>query len=335
MAYAVGTDIHSSSSPTDWTALYNAGCKYIFIKAGENAWADKAFSTNWQKAKDAGMLRGAYHFFHWEVKTVKEQAQAFINAVGTDQGELPPVCDFEPVPDFSKTPRVMFPLQKPQTMTDRLKQWLQIVEDKFGRKPIIYTSASFMNSTGINKNMAPWLTDYPVWLAQYPWAPGTKADYRDPNAGPTPGPGMPTLPGNFKDWSWSFWQWSAHARMDGFPQNQDVDLNYFNGSYEDLLAWSKAEKPNPTPDPNPDPNPDPKPDPNPDPKPDPLPDDSYILYTVKQGDTLGGIAQACITQYGLKKNLYKFVDEIFAANSDKMTSKNYVQPGWVLKIPKS
>ena len=333
MAYVVGTDIHSLSRPKDWTALHNAGCRFIFIKASDNNWADRSFSDNWKESKDAGLLRGAYHFFHWETNTSRatssQQAEIFIKTIGTDKGELPPVCDLETVFDFTRKPPLAFRLPPVKTLVERLKGWLDSVEKDFGRKPIIYTSASFVNSTGINNNNAPWIVEYPLWLAQYPYAPGTKGNYRDPNADLTASKGMPAQPTKFPSWSWSFWQWSAHGRMGGFPDNQDVDFDYFNGSYEDLLKWANAKEPTPIhPKPDPDPD-DPKPDPDPD------PDDSYYLYTVQPKDTLGDIAKFCINKYGIKKNMWTLVDEIVKANPDKIKTKSNIQEGWELKIPKS
>jgi GH25 family lysozyme M1 (1,4-beta-N-acetylmuramidase) len=337
MAYVIGTDIHSLSRPSDWTALYNAGCKFIFIKASENNFADKYFSDTWQKAKDAGLLRGAYHFFHPEVNS-SPQIDIFTKTVGTDKGELPPVCDLETVYDFSRRPLVAIPLPNANTLLGRLKDWLDKVEQAFGCKPIIYTRAEFVKSNGIS---ASWLNNYPLWLAQYPWAPGTHADYKDPNANLT---SMPTQPNGFQ--SWSFWQWSGHGRMGGFPSNQDVDFDYFNGSYEELSKWANDHGPTPKPNPDPnkkqDPNPDPnkKQDPDPDPNkkqdPDPIIDATYILYTVRQGDDLGKIAQNCITIYQIKKSIWTLVDDIVKANPDKIKTKQTpIIPNWELKIPKS
>ncbi len=329
MTYVLGTDIHSRSRPSDWTALYNAGCKFIFIKASERDFPDPFFSDTWQKAKDVGLLRGAYHFFHPEVNS-SPQIDIFTKTVGADKGELPPVCDLETVYDFTRKPPVVIPLPPANTALARLQDWLSKVEQAFGCKPIIYTRAEFVKSNGIS---ASWLNDYPLWLAQYPWAPGTHVDYKDPNANLT---SVPTQPKGFQ--AWSFWQWSGHGRMGGFPANQDVDFDYFNGSYDDLLKWANEHGPTPKPNPNPNPNPDPgpNPNPNPNPKPNPVPDDSYIKYIVKQGDDLGKIASFCQHNYGIQTNLWALVDKIVKANPDKIPTKQTpILPGWELKIPKS
>ncbi len=112
------------------------------------------------------MLRGAYHFFHPESNNPAQQANTFIQAVGADKGELPPVLDIEQVYVDGN------PISLPSgsALLALIKQWLDLVESAFGRKPMIYSSASFLNQQGVN---ASWLINYPLWVAQYPYMPGT------------------------------------------------------------------------------------------------------------------------------------------------------------------
>ena len=116
------------------------------------------------------MLRGAYHFFHPESNNPAQQTNTFIQAVGADKGELPPVLDIEQV--YVDGNPISLPTG--DAMLALMKQWLDPVESAFGRKPMIYASAFFLNQQGIN---ASWLNNYPLWVAQYPYAPGTNNEY--------------------------------------------------------------------------------------------------------------------------------------------------------------
>jgi len=51
---------------------------------------DAFFQRNWKKSKNAGLVRGAYHFF-LATKSGKAQAENFINSVELSPGDLPPV----------------------------------------------------------------------------------------------------------------------------------------------------------------------------------------------------------------------------------------------------
>src|SRR4029077_6599664 len=68
---------------------------FVFIKATEGIGnTDPQFKRNWKRSKDAGMVRGAYHFF-LATKDGRMQAENFIKAVDLKTGDLPPVLDIE------------------------------------------------------------------------------------------------------------------------------------------------------------------------------------------------------------------------------------------------
>ena len=95
-----GIDVSKYQQTISWDAVKemkvkNIALGFVFIKATEGiANTDPQFRRNWKKSKQAGMIRGAYHFF-LATKDGKEQAQNFINAVDLEKGDLPPVVDVE------------------------------------------------------------------------------------------------------------------------------------------------------------------------------------------------------------------------------------------------
>jgi GH25 family lysozyme M1 (1,4-beta-N-acetylmuramidase) len=246
MDYVLGVDVHSVNNPGDrstdpnviranWKAVYDAGVRFAFIKASENVYEDKiysqekrmyinVFADRWSYAKEAGLLRGPYHFLHPELNNMADQANAFIQVVGADKGELPPVLDLE-------TDSRNWPMGK--LLMNRIKEWLDRVEAAFGRKPIIYTRTNILQAHAILN--APWGMDYPLWLAQYLWMPGTQEEYHDPRNPPQWSGTFPTQPAGYQPWK--IWQFSAHGKVNGFG-NEDVDLDLFKGSYDELLAWA-------------------------------------------------------------------------------------------------
>ena len=66
-SYAVhGTDVSKYQTSIAWSDAKAAGISFAFIKATEGGdRVDDNFAENWQRAKAAGVPRGAYHFFYF------------------------------------------------------------------------------------------------------------------------------------------------------------------------------------------------------------------------------------------------------------------------------
>jgi GH25 family lysozyme M1 (1,4-beta-N-acetylmuramidase) len=209
MATVPGIDVSYWNAGIDWPKVRAAGHRFSFAKATEgDFYADPTFDDNWRGAKSAGLLRGAYHFFRCNVDP-KKQANKFIDYVKSmnDNGELPAVLDLETNDGQAKG-----------KIIPRVKTWLDLVEAAFGRKPMIYSRANFLQDYFSEAGGGPpsWAKDYPLWLAQYPnvYVEGSQ----------------PTLP---RGWfQWTFWQYSQTGRVNGI--NARVDLSVFNGSLDEL-----------------------------------------------------------------------------------------------------
>lgn len=335
MDYVLGIDVYSLNSPDDstnagdtlkidpvtkknvvdpnkaaanWKAVYDAGVRFAYIKATEFR-ADAGYAARMQYAKDAGLLRGAYILPHFELDNIADQVKLFVQTVGADQGELPPMLDLE-------SPGGNWP--RGRSLLTKIKICLDQLAQAFGRKPIIYTSQSIVRDYQIT-NPA-WGQDYDLWVASYPYADlANKLQYTDPANPPSWSATYPPQPDGYKPWI--VWQWTEKGRLPGMG-HENVDINSFKGTYADFLKWANAKAPTPQPQPGPAPQP----------KPQPVPG-TYITYTVTGADTLSSIAIYCIKQYGIKKNTYELVDAIVAANADTITNRNIIKAGWVLKIP--
>jgi GH25 family lysozyme M1 (1,4-beta-N-acetylmuramidase)/LysM repeat protein len=222
MATVPGIDVSHWDAGIDWPKVRATGQRFVFAKATEGInYKDDTFKDNWTGAKAAGLLRGAYHFFRCNVDA-KKQADYFIDFVkaAKDDGELPPVLDLETNDGMTKEKIVV-----------AAKVWLDRVEAAFGKKPIIYSGQYFLQDYLVQPGGGPppWAKDYPLWLAQYPnqYVEGAK----------------PFLP---RGWfNWSIWQYSDKGRINGI--NAAVDMNFFNGTLEELYKFAGAAIPDQTP----------------------------------------------------------------------------------------
>jgi lysozyme len=202
-----GIDVSHYQQTIDWEQVYRVGVSFAFIKATEGSSVfDKLFHQNWRNAKKAGILRGAYHFFLPQLDAVS-QADYFLEKLGSDRGELPPVLDVELLTSSS-----------PAQIISGARKWLETVKSSLGCKPILYTGSAFWRNT--LKNSAAF-SEYPLWIAHY-----------------TSGPN-PLLPAAWSNWT--FWQFSQQGKVAGIPGN--VDLDVFNGSAVDLENFCVSRKP--------------------------------------------------------------------------------------------
>ena len=191
-----GVDVSHYSGSINWTDVAKQGISFAFIKATEGIdWIDPTFKTNWEGAKQAGLIRGAYHFFVMD-DDPQTQADWFVNSIGPlNSYELPPVVDVEQSTTMS-----------PEAFATKLKTFLAAVESKTGLKPMIYTDPNWWNKHGTDDFGA-----YPLWIADY-------------------NVGEPTIPTGWN--TWTFWQFKGDQSVTGI--GADVDLNLFRGTKEGL-----------------------------------------------------------------------------------------------------
>ncbi|MCG7859957.1 glycoside hydrolase family 25 protein, partial [Flavihumibacter sediminis] len=95
-----GIDVSKYQQRINWEAVKAMRAEdvkigFVFIKATEGLGnMDQQFRRNWKYAREAGLPRGAYHFFI-APKSGAEQAENFIRRVELEKGDLPPVLDVE------------------------------------------------------------------------------------------------------------------------------------------------------------------------------------------------------------------------------------------------
>lgn len=149
-----GLDVyHGDDDPNLFHAAAAAGDQYAFLKATEGlALTDVDYAGYRQRAKDVGLLVGAYHFFRPDLDP-NEQAQHFISVAQPATGDLIPALDVE----------IYGPNVGPLALACATE-----IKALTGHCPIIYSSDSFFRSY-----LAPSFKDYTLWIARYGAAPMT------------------------------------------------------------------------------------------------------------------------------------------------------------------
>lgn len=198
-----GIDVSRFQGEIDWTVLKNDKIRFVFIKATEGGdYRDPAFNKNWNDSKQAGLIRGAYHFFTF-CRLGKEQARNFIETVPVEDEIFPPVIDLEFDGNCSER-------ASRETLSKELREFVLEVERVYKKQPILYVKYDTYKTyiTGSFENNPIWIQDRFFY---------------------------PKLPDERK---WTFWQFSSRGRISGIRTY--IDLNVFNGSEQDLMTLIKS-----------------------------------------------------------------------------------------------
>lgn len=220
-----GLDVSGHQTSVDWQQQWNMGARFAYVKASEgNYFTNELFGSQYQGARNVGMMRGAYHFAIPNWSSGSDQARYFVNNGGgwsADGYTMPPVLDFEFNPYEGRTINGFYFGNTCYGMSQgQLASWVQdfgnTMKSLTGRLPVIYTNTSWWNQClGVQTGFG----DYPLWVAAYPSSPSD-------NAGAVPA-----------SWStYSIWQYSSTGPFAG-------DSNVWNGDYASLQRFAGSGTP--------------------------------------------------------------------------------------------
>ncbi|MGY0023059.1 lysozyme [Streptomyces sp. cg35] len=205
-----GHDVSSHQKHVNWRKAKNEGARFAYVKATESTtYKNPYFTQQYNGARNAGIVRGAYHFALPDESSGRTQAAYFVRNGGAwsrDGWTLPPALDIEYNP-YSK--KKCYGMSKA-----RLVAWVASFSDEIkrstGRRPVIYTNYHWWKRcTG---NSGAFAANHALWLARYDASWGT-------------------LPAG---WSyWTFWQYDNHGSLPG-------DQNLFNGSMAQLKRFAQG-----------------------------------------------------------------------------------------------
>ena len=187
-----GIDVSHHQGEIDWDSFFasrDSIINFVYCKATEglyhvdSKWRENRIQLDKRKTK-----LGAYHFF-LPNKDAMQQANHFLLNYSAKTNYLPPVIDVELETDSDSE------------LIKNVTIWLECVENKINKRPIIYTSHHFYKTKFKGK-----LNDYKFWIANYN-----------------------VTPSGFEDTNIILWQYTDKGRLAGIKG--DVDLNYLKILY--------------------------------------------------------------------------------------------------------
>jgi lysozyme len=214
MTNAYGNDVSAWNDKNDTPQMIDFekmkahGTDFVYLRSTYGDWNDPDFKRNWQAAKDAGLLRGAYHY-HLFLDDPVPQMNSFLDAFEGDYGELPPAFDVE---------RLGIKTADRKTTLSVIWACMEIIKQRTGKAPIFYSNVDVIKNflPDLNNKIPKWLLDYDLWIANY--------GVTKPNTGA---------------WrTWKFWQFTDRedGRAHGVESKQ-IDANWYNGSLSDMQMY--------------------------------------------------------------------------------------------------
>jgi lysozyme len=197
-----GVDVSTYQQNFDWTAREQEGIQFGIARVSNGTEIiDDYFDRNWREMKAHGILRGAYQYFR-PGQDAGAQANLMVDKLGRlGPGDLPAVIDVETADG-----------QSPSVVSQKVRTWLEIVEEGTGKRPMIYTSGYFwrdeVGDTGLG--------DYPLWIANY--------DVE-----------CPLTPEGWDEWT--MWQY-CDGNPDYCSNGEGFDRDVFNGTAAELEAFA-------------------------------------------------------------------------------------------------
>ncbi len=151
--HTFGIDVSHFQGTIDWekvTASHHP-IAFVFIRATMGIdGRDNTYQANWIGAKEAGFIRGAYHYYRPHENSTR-QFENFKQRVQLEPGDLPPVIDVEAMSPYGK-----------ENLRKGVQNWIALCESHYGVKPIVYSGRSFyrQNLVGVADGCHLWLAAY-------------------------------------------------------------------------------------------------------------------------------------------------------------------------------
>lgn len=195
-----GIDISHHQGKIDWGKVNKWKDKkinFVYIKATEGAThIDTTYKINFNEAKNNNFLVGSYHYFR-TTSTIETQFKNFINTIDKSKQDLIPLIDVEEKKNWND-----------KEFHEKFQKFLDLVEDYFGKKPMIYTVNSFYNL-----NLSEKYKPYHFLIGRY-------------------GKNEP----NMRDrTNWTIWQFSETGNVNGIPKKVDIDVLNNKYNIQDIL----------------------------------------------------------------------------------------------------
>jgi GH25 family lysozyme M1 (1,4-beta-N-acetylmuramidase) len=251
-----GADIsrwqHPNDKAIDFTKMYSAGVRFVFIKASDTRDSADQLSVKYvamdhNAAQAAGIYTGFYHYAVLpdvtDPEDIKKDALAQAQKVvwrlaamgGYGEKDLPYALDLENKCVRLSTSGACQKYATRSAVTLWTTTFLASLKEKTGRTPIIYSYANFLEGSMVRSAE---LAQYPLWLAQYAIDPANPINQPGLKAG---GCYVHSWTGTNCDSQWTVWQYTSCGIADkyGVPGAR-LDLNIFRGTPYAFLDLAKG-----------------------------------------------------------------------------------------------
>ena len=202
-ATVAGIDVSRWQGNVDWAAQWNAGKRFVWVKATENTnYINAYFNQQYGGSYNQGFIRGAYHFATPNTSSGAAQANYFSAHGGGWSGDgktLPGALDME----YNPYGATCYGLSQ-AAMAAWIRDFSNTYKARWNKYPAIYTSTSWWSQCVGNNSFA---ATNPLWVARYASAPGT-------------------LPYNWG--TYTVWQYSSSP----------IDQDQFNGDMSRLQVFA-------------------------------------------------------------------------------------------------
>lgn len=204
-----GLDVSGYQANVNWSQVAANGARFAYVKDTEGTtYRSPQFNAQYDGARTAGVVRGAYHFALPNTSTGTAQAEYFLAHGGgwtRDGRTLPPALDMEYNPYGADCYGL-----SPQAMVAWVRSFSDRIHQRTGRYPVIYTSTRWWNKCTAN---SPAFGDTnPLWIPRY-------------------GSSIGALPAGWA--TQTIWQFANSGKFPG-------DQNIFNGADHQLNALARG-----------------------------------------------------------------------------------------------
>ncbi len=191
--YYYGIDVSHYQSNVNWENVRikvspdkTLPVSFAYIKATEGVTiTDKKYNKHRKEAENANIPTGSYHVFCL-TSTPEKQADTFIKTVKVQKGDLRPVLDIEDE---------IVQNTKGSVLRSKVLIWLNLIEKKYGCKPILYMGQNTYKTFFYQKED---FKKYDFWIARY--------SKNEPSV------------------NYIAWQFSDYGKMEGISGRTDLNL---------------------------------------------------------------------------------------------------------------
>lgn len=147
-----GIDVSRHQRVIDWDKVAcDKNVTFVYIKATEGAThIDRYYRRNIEQARASGIKVGSYHYFS-STSTVRAQYVNFTRHLDAHHQDLLPMIDVEQCGRYTRS-----------QLIDSVAKLATMLEKRYKRKPIIYSTMKFYNTY-----LAPQFNSYPLYIGRY------------------------------------------------------------------------------------------------------------------------------------------------------------------------